>query len=190
MSNKKENIGYSGNVEMQVKNKDGKIKKLWKENFIGKFIRSNFGSYGLCLQGIFLLGSWVDVLKFKNTTTNTGFAAMASRCNGSGAEDAFTYLATGTGTTSSAAGDTALEAEITTGGLDRALATLSRTTTTQTNDTARLLHIFTSSASHAITELGTFNDASAGIMLGHQVFSVVNIVSGDTISLSHSFKFS
>ena len=185
--NKKDNMGYNGIVEIQHKDKDGNLKKLWKENFIGKYIRSNFG---LCLQGIFLLGSWVDVLKFENTTTNTGFAAMASRCNGSGAEAAFTYLAVGTGTTPSAAGDTALEAEITTGGLERASATASRTTTTQANDTAKLLHIFTSSASHAVTELGTLNAASTGILLGHQVFSVVNLVSGDTISLSHSFKFS
>ena len=115
---------------------------------------------------------------------------MASRCNGSGAEAAFAYLAVGTGTTGAAAGDTALEAEITTGGLARALATLSRVTTTQTNDTAPLLYIWTSSASHAITELGTFNDASAGVLLGRQVFGLITVVSGDTIQLTHKFKFS
>ncbi len=184
---KKENIGYKGFIEVAVKDKAGKVKKLWQENKIGKFIRSNFG---LSLQGIFLLGSWVNILKIQNTTTNTGFAAMASRCNGSGAEAAFTYLAVGTGSTAAGATDTALGAEITTGGLARAASTASRATTTVANDTAQLLHIFTSSATHLLTELGTFNASSSGVMLGRQVFGLITLVSGDTISFSHKFKFS
>ena len=176
-----------GELTLTVKNREGKIKKLWNENWLGKLIRTYLGKD---LQGNFLLGKWIDNLKILNVTTNTGFAGCASRFNGEGAEAAFTYLAVGIGTTAAAATDTALGAEITTGGLERAAATCTRETTTQTNDTAVLNKTWTASASFAVTEAGAFNAASAGVMPGRQVFSAVNVASGDALQVIYKFKLS
>lgn len=184
--NIQEKLGIKGELTLSVRDKSGKVKKLWNENWLGRFIRTYLG---LDLQGVSLLGNWGDNLKILNTTTNTGFAGCASRFNGADAEAAFTYLAVGTGTTAAAATDTALEAEITTGGLERASATCTRVTTTQTNDTAQLDKTWTASASHAVTEAGAFNAASAGVMAGRQVFTAVNLVSGDTLQVVYKFKF-
>ena len=58
-----------------------------------------------------------------NLITNAGFAGMASRCNGDGAEAVFTYIAVGTGNTAAAVGDTTLETELAADGLSRAAGT-------------------------------------------------------------------
>jgi len=133
-------------------------------------------------------GKVITSQKIQNLITNAGLAGLSSRINGSGAEAAFTYLAVGTGTTAAAAGDTTLETEITDSGLERAAATASIVTTTVTDDTAQLVYAWTATGSKAITECGAFNDASAGILLGHQVFSAVNVESGDTFQVTYKFK--
>lgn len=122
--------------------------------------------------------------------TNAGLAGGASRINGAGSEAAFTYLAVGVGTTAAAAGDTALETEITDSGLSRANATASRTTTTQTNDTATLIHTWTVTGSKAITECGILNAASTGTLLARQVFSAVNVVNGDSLQVTYDVAVS
>lgn len=170
-----------------VRDKFGKVKKLWNENRIGKFIREKLG---FDLQGIFFLGHWGDKMVVRNLVTNAGFAGMASRCNGSGAEAAFTYLAVGTGATAANAADTTLQTEITGSGLDRAAATCTRVTTTQTNDTAQLDYTWSVSGTKAITECGALNANAAGVLLGRQVFSAINVVSGDQVQMTYKFKFS
>ena len=120
----------------------------------------------------------------KNLVVSAGKAGVASRINGVGAEAVFTYLAIGTGTTAPAAGDTALQAEITTGGGARAAATASRITTTVTNDTAQLVYQWAFTASFAVTEAGIFNAASAGTLLARQTFSAINVVSGDRLEIT------
>lgn len=119
-----------------------------------------------------------------NLTTTTGKAGVASRINGSGAEAAFTYLAIGIGTTAAAIGDTALQSEITTNGGARAAATASRVTTDTTNDTARLVYTWTFTGSFAVTEAGALNAASVGVLLNRQVFTAVNVVSGDSLQVT------
>jgi len=116
------------------------------------------------------------------------FAGVASRLNGAGSEAAFTYLAVGTGVVAAAAGDTTLGTETTTSGLARASATASRVTTTQTNDTARLDNTFSVTGSVAVTEAGALNAASAGVLLGRQVFSAVNVANGDTLQVTYDFQ--
>lgn len=125
----------------------------------------------------------------RNTVTNTGKAAMASRFNGSGGEAAFTYLAVGTGATAAAAGDTALGAEISTSGLSRANATVSRVTTTQTNDTAQALYTWTASGSVSPTECGILNASSSGILAARQVFTAIPLVSTDSFQLTYKVQF-
>lgn len=118
--------------------------------------------------------------------TSAGKAGVASRINGSGSEAAFTYLELGTGTTAAAVGNTALETPITDSGLARAAATCTRTTTSVANDTAKLDYTWTASGSKAITECGAFNAASSGTLLARNVFSAVNVVSGDSFQAVYS----
>ena len=72
-------------------------------------------------------------LKTPNTIMSAGKAALANLAGNVSSPTAFTYLAVGTSTTAVAVNQTALGAEITTGGLARASATVSRVTTTVTN---------------------------------------------------------
>lgn len=132
-------------------------------------------------------GKVKDYRKIKNLIVNAGLAGLASRINGSGAEAAFTYLAVGTGTTGAAAGNTALETEITDSGLARSAATASRTTTTATDDTAKLSKTWSVTGTKAVTEVGALNAASTGTLLGRQTFTAVNVVSGDSLQIDYSF---
>lgn len=133
-------------------------------------------------------GNLKDRRLIKNLIPTAGKAAIASRINGDGSEAVFTYLAVGTGTTAAAAGDTALGTEITDSGLARAAATVSRVTTTVTNDTAQFVKTWTVTGTKAVTECGIFNDASAGTILGRQVFSAVNVANLDTLKITYKVK--
>lgn len=179
------------NFKYQLTDKDGNIKKMFAMNKIGnlilKFVRKIAKDTRLATDGLripFLTGNWVSEMTISNLITNAGMAGVASRINGADSEDAFTYIAIGTGTTSANATDTALETEITTGGGARASATASRTTTDVTNDTARLVKTFTFSDTFAVTEAGALNAGSSGVLLNHQVFSAVNVVSGDSLQVT------
>ena len=129
-------------------------------------------------------GNIKDTREYSNLVTNAGLAGLASLLNGAGGEAAFTYLAIGIGTTAAVAADTTLDSEITTVGGERASATASRTTTTVTNDTARLLHTWTFTGSLAITETGALNAASAGTLLNRSVFAAVNVVTTDSLQVT------
>lgn len=191
----------------------GNVKKLWKTNALGEmllrvirkvvtnpiatitgtngevtasYVKAGVLNY-LAANGLripLLTGMYVSELRVANLVTSAGKAGIASRINGNGSEAVFTYIAIGTGTTAAAAGDTALQTEITTGGGARANATASRTTTTVTNDTARLVNTFTFTSSFAVTEAGVLNAASGGTLANRQVFSAVNVVSSDTLQVT------
>ena len=122
--------------------------------------------------------------------TNAGFAGVASRIGGNGAEAVFNYIAVGIGTDAAAAADTTLGTETAASGLSRAAGTVSRSTTTVTNDTAELTKTFTVSGSVAVTEAGILNASSAGVLLARQVFSAVNVVSGDSLAITFKVKSS
>lgn len=145
-------------------------------------------------RGIFELivrdssGRIKEVRLSRNLVTNAGFAGIASRINGSGAEAAGTYLAVGTGTTAANAADTTLETEITDSGLARVAATASRVTTTVTNDTAQLQTTFTVTGTKAVTEAGYLNASSSGVLFARSVFSAVNVVNGDSLQLTYKIK--
>jgi len=142
-----------------------------------------------CLTGIFQViardkdGNIKDEREIRNLITSAGKAGAASRLNGSGAEAAFTYLEVGIGTTAAAAGDTTLESIITDSGLARAAATCTRVQTTVVNDTAQLDKTWSVTGTKAVTECGILNAASAGTLLGRQVFVAVNVVSGDSLEI-------
>lgn len=178
-------FGLIGEQTFELRDKNGNIKKLWNENVLGKLIRLNFGFE---VRIPFVTGFSGEKMVIKNLITNAGFAGVASRINGADSEAAFTYLAVGTGATAANAADTTLQAEIVDSGLQRAAATCTRVTTTQTNDTAQLVKTFSVTGTKAVTECGALNAASTGTLLGRQVFSAINVVSGDSLAITYKFK--
>jgi len=126
-----------------------------------------------------------------NLVTDAGKALVAARIaldsGDSGGEAKANYIAIGEGTTPAAATDTALETEITTAGGERATATVTKETTDVANDTIVLTKTFTFTGSFNISESGVLNDAAAGDLLNHQVFSAIPVLSGDSLELTHKF---
>lgn len=176
------------NVEIVHRSASGAVKKVFQPYYWAGMIIKHLGIQLPQIQ--FLFGYWSNSLRFQNLVTNAGFAGVASRINGSGAEAAFVYLALGTGATAAAATDTTLQTEITDTGLARASATASRVTTTQTNDTAQLVYTWTATGAKAVTEAGVLNAASVGVLLARQVFSAINTANTDTIQVTYRVKAS
>lgn len=118
---------------------------------------------------------------------NGGVAVLTNRIIQAGT--APKNIGWGTGTTTPAVTDTALQTEAaptTAGG--RTVGSESRTTTTVTNDTYTVTGTVTAGSSLAITEFGQFDNVTAGNMLIHAVFSAVNVVSGDSIAFTSNLK--
>lgn len=126
----------------------------------------------------------------RNTITNAGLAVMAGLVGNVDSQTAFTYLAVGTSSTAESAAHTALQAETTTNGLERAAATVTRETTTQTNDTLQLTKTWTASGTVVVEEVGAFNDASAGTMLGRKLTTTKTVNSGEQLIGTYQFIFS
>jgi len=118
--------------------------------------------------------------------TAAGKAEVAGLMGNTGSPSAFTYLANGSGTTAFAKTQTALVTENTANGSARASATVSRTTTTDTNDTLSLVKQWTATGAITINEVGVFNAASAGDMLARKVLdSTVTLADTDTWTWTH-----
>lgn len=126
----------------------------------------------------------------RNKIVNAGLAAIAGLLLSDVSVDDFDYIAVGTGTDAAAAGDTTLGTEITDSGLERAAGTGTRETTTVANDTAQLTKTFTVTGTKAVTEAGILNAAAAGTLLARQVFSAINVVSGDSLAINWQIVFS
>jgi len=149
---------------------------------------------GIKLRGLIKIdlirdGKLIDTREIKNTITTAGLAEVANLCGNVASPAYFTYLALGLGTVAASSANTTLGSEILDSGLERASATVSRVTTTATNDTLQLLKEWTASGVKAVTECGAFNDATTGEMLGRQVFAAINTVSGDTVQVTYKFIF-
>lgn len=127
---------------------------------------------------------WID-----NSTMNVALAVFSGLAGNTGSQTAFTYLALGTSNTAVAASQTALVAEITDTGLQRASATVSRVTTTQTNDTLQLQKVFTATGSKTVEEVGYFNAASTGVMGGRALTGTKSVVNGETLTATYQIKF-
>ncbi len=127
---------------------------------------------------------WID-----NGTPNVAFAVFSGLAGNTGSQAAFTYLAVGTSSTAFAASQTALQAEITDSGLERAAATVSRVTTTQTNDTLQLTKTWTATGSKTVEEIGVFNASSAGVMGGRALTTTKTLTSTDVLVGTYQIKF-
>ena len=186
--------GIYENVEYELKDKDGKVKKLFQQNLLcthllkkglisPRWINSPFAS----LVSPFL-GHYASKMTVKNLITNAGFAGAASRLGGSGAEAIFNYIAVGTGIVAASAANTTLGTETAASGLSRVAGTVSRITTTQTNDTSQVTTTFTVTGTVAVTESGLLNAASVGVLLCRQVFTAINVVNGDSLAITWQIK--
>lgn len=130
-----------------------------------------------------------DKWSVNNIVTNAGKAQLALLAGDSTATP-FTYIALGTSTTAVAATDTTLTAEIVDTGLQRVSGTVSRVTTTVSNDTYQVTKTFTATGSKTVEEVGVFNASSAGTMLSHALTGSKSLSNLDTLAVTYQLKFS
>jgi hypothetical protein len=175
------------NVEYVLRDKDGNVKNLFQPNKLYMFLMKHFAVARDLTSP--LLGHFSDKLVLSNLVTTAGASGVAARINGSGSPAAYTYIALGTNTTAAADANTQLGAEITTSGGARAAASVSLVTTETSGDTAQLQNTFafTTGGTFAITESGVLNAASTGTLLARQVFSAINVASGDSLQVTWKF---
>lgn len=183
----KAKVGLKENVEYQLRDSEGNVKPIFQPNRLYAWLLKR----GLVSPNLnsMLFGHFVDKMVVSNLITTVGVSGIAARINGSGSPAAYTYIALGTGATAAADANTQLEAEITTSGGARATATVTLQTTDTAGDTAQLqlTFNFTTGASFAITESGVLNAASTGTLLARQVFSAINVASGDSLQVTWKF---
>lgn len=153
---------------------------------IKETMKKLIGTYEFQIRGVD--GKVRDSWTVHNLVTTVGFAQLALLAGDASAVP-FTYIAVGTSSTAPAIGDTTLGAEITDSGLARVAGTVSRITTTGTNDTYKITTTWTASGSKTIEEVGVFNASSAGTMLSRALTTSKAVVSGETITCTYKLKF-
>lgn len=137
----------------------------------------------LGLQGKFTLvarhadGEVFATRELINTITDAGEDEVAKLVVGVTAA-AFDYIALGTDSTAAADSQTELVAEITTNGGERA----QDGTTTTSGNVATVDVTFNFTGSLGIKEVGLLNAASDGDMLARQVFDIINVGNGDSLT--------
>lgn len=124
----------------------------------------------------------------ENIITSAGKAQMALLAGDASAVP-FTYLELGTSSTTPVVGDTALGAAITDTGLARVAATVSRITTSVSNDTLSLVGNWTASGAKTIAEIGIFNASSGGTMLARKLTGATTTENGSIIQFTYTVQF-
>lgn len=117
-------------------------------------------------------------------------AVMApSAVSGQVAKPTAIWLSWGTGTTTPAAGDTAMQV-IGTDTTPSVAATVTIQTVTTTGDTIQAVGTITCSlgGGEAITELGMFMNSAGGTMLLHAVQNAMNLNQNDSITFTVQIK--
>lgn len=121
--------------------------------------------------------------------TQTGRAITAGRMIGtSPAQAEPRFLGVGTGAGTAAVTDTSLFTEV---GTTRVTGTSSQVTTTTTNDTYRVTGTYTATGAVAITNAGTFDNATvgAGSLNIKGDFTTASLQAGDSLVLTVDEKF-
>lgn len=182
---RKDNTKLVGRTIRTLVDKNGNAKPMFQVNFLWRLFNKLFGvDYAIP----FLFGKWTLNPITANLIPTVGKAAVADQFGGT-TTSPMTAMAIGIGTTAAAAGDTTLESEITTNGGERGAATVSNETTTTAGDTEQWIKTFTFTGSFAVTEEGILdNNTSGGVLGARQVFSAVNVVSGDALQITHQVK--
>ena len=121
---------------------------------------------------------------------DAGLAEMANLWAGDSTPLPMTHIAVGSGDTAFAAADTTLETEIAASGLDRVAATVTRETTSTTNDTVQLVTTFTITGTATIKEVGILNAASTGDLGGRTVLATPkDVVNGSSYTVTYKQIF-
>ena len=132
-------------------------------------------------------GEVKDTRKIKNIVTSTGKASMAAWLASPTQTLPFMqYIALGTGQTPVATTDVALQSELTVPGYSRSQGALSSAASSWTN----LATFAPGNGTAFITEAGILSTATSGILLAHQVFTVINKTALDTLSIKWTISFS
>lgn len=129
-------------------------------------------------------GVVVDKRIADNLVVTTGKSQAAKYWIGTGGNP-MTYIAVGTGATAPAAGDGALQAEITDSGLGRK----ADSSPSVTGNEATISVTWNVTGSKAVTESGIFNASGGGVMGARVTFAALNVANGDTLSLTWKFTF-
>jgi hypothetical protein len=111
----------------------------------------------------------------KNLVVNTGTAFIAARMVGT--PTAMSHIAIGTGSTTQAAGQTALVTEV-------ARATCTATNTPGTNSVVYQATFNPGVGSGVLRETGIFNANSGGTMLARTVYPILTKEVGDTLTVT------
>lgn len=126
----------------------------------------------------------------RHLVVTAGKNFLASAFNSVVEPEVMKYHGFGTGTNAAAAGDTALQTELTT----QYAADNTRPTGTQANLSATYTTVGTLApdATVAITEWGLFSQAanSGGTLFDRQVFAAVNLASGDSLAVTYVLTIS
>lgn len=133
-------------------------------------------------------GNIRDSWTVENLVVNAGLAQLAL-LTGDASAVPFTYLAVGTSTTAVAGAQTALVAEITTLGLGRSAGTVSRVTTTATNDTYQINKEWTATGAVTVEEIGVFNASSAGTMLSRALTTPKTLAVSERLNATYKLVF-
>lgn len=116
-----------------------------------------------------------------NLVVDTGLDYIASRMEGT-TDAVMSHMAVGTGTTSAASGDTALETEA---------ARVALTSTTVTDNAVAYVATFAAgTGTGALTEAAILNASSGGTMLCRTVFSVINKGASDSMTVTWTVTIS
>ena len=119
--------------------------------------------------------------------TTAGKRAIAQMIGGVSAVADFDYLALGTSATAFAVGQTALVGEITTLGLERALDA----TPTEAAAVLSIDYTWTATGAATLNEVGLFNAAAAGTMLGRTVLAApIAMVTDSTYKYTYTITVS
>lgn len=111
----------------------------------------------------------------ENLVVNDGLNFICSRMEGT-TQDVMSHMAVGTGSTAVAAGDTTLTTE---------LARVALTSTTVSTNTIEYVASYSAgTGTGALVEAGIFNAASAGDMLCHVTFDVINKAAADSMTIT------
>lgn len=120
----------------------------------------------------------------KNLVVTTGLNHIADRLGASSPATRMSHMEVGTGTTSPAAGNTALETAISSSRVALTSQTVSTNTVEYVGDFPA------GTGTGAVTEAGVFNASSGGTMLCRTTFSVVNKGAADTLKITWTLTVS
>jgi hypothetical protein len=181
----KDNTKLKGTVEVSLADKHGVAKQLFKENVLWRIINKMTGKD---VQIPFITGMYTGTIIRHNLIVTKGKEITAKQLGGTTTAPV-TAIAIGIGAVAANAADTALGSEITTNGGQRGAATVTNITTTTANDTEQWAKTFTFTGSFAVTEEGLLdNNTSGGNLLARNVFAAINVVSGDTLGITHKVQ--